>query len=87
MKDRFYLEEYGGVNIRILIKWLKSTIHKYELKHPQYEKLVHICNSVDTRNRYKYEKYKIPEDHLSIPSMRTIVVVVVVSWRLNVSIV
>lgn len=50
MKDRFY-RRCG--TIRKIIKWLKCVINKYELTHPQYEEPIHICNSCDTRNRYK----------------------------------
>lgn len=46
---------------------MKCVINKYELKHPQYEEPIHICNSYDTRNRYKNEKYKIPEDQPQCP--------------------
>lgn len=57
----------GGMDIKKLIKLLKCIIDKYELKHPQYEEPVYMCDHFDTRNRYKNEKYKIPEDKPQCP--------------------
>lgn len=51
----------------MLIKWLKNIVNKYELKHPQYEEAIHMCNRWDTRNRYKNDKYKIPENQPQCP--------------------
>lgn len=46
---------------------MKKLILKYEVRHPEYEEPVYICESIDTRNRYKNEKYKIPKDQPQCP--------------------
>lgn len=57
----------GDVIINILIKFLKNIVNQYELKHPQYETPVYICTHIDTRNRYKNDEYKIPDDQPQCP--------------------
>lgn len=53
--------------MNIIIKILKNIVLNYELKHPQYEPPIHICDNVDTRNRSKNDKYKIPKDKPQCP--------------------
>lgn len=50
-----------------IIKLLKEIIIKYELKHPEYEPPIYICKNIDTRNRYKNDKWKIPENEPQCP--------------------
>lgn len=53
--------------IKKVIKFLKYIVNKYELKYPQYEEPIYICDNWDTRNRYKNEKYKIPKEQPQCP--------------------
>ncbi len=53
--------------INKIIELLKKIVKNYELRHPQYEEPVYICTNFDTRNRFKNEKYKIPENEPQCP--------------------
>ena len=50
-----------------IINLFKRIIMRYELKHPEYTYPLYICTHIDTRNRYKNEKYKIPSDQPQCP--------------------
>ena len=50
-----------------IIKIIENFITDYKIKHPEYEKPVYICTNPDTRNRYKNEKYRIPENKPQCP--------------------
>ena len=57
----------GDGCMKKIIGLLKIIITKYDMKHPEYTEPVFICPNIDTRNRCKNEKYKIPEDQPQCP--------------------
>ncbi|WP_195334382.1 hypothetical protein [Enterocloster bolteae] len=63
----YYYRGGGDEKIKQIIKLMKILISKYELKHPENESPVYICENINTRNRYKNERYKIPEDQPQCP--------------------
>ena len=50
-----------------VINFLETIIRKYKIKHPEYSNPIYICEDVKTRNRYKNDEYKIPEDQPQCP--------------------
>ena len=50
-----------------VISFLEKVIRKYKIKHPEYSEPIYICNNIETRNRYKNEKYRIPENQPQCP--------------------
>lgn len=50
-----------------IIKLLKKIVQIYEINNPEYEEPTFICDNIDTRNRWKNDKYKIPKDQPQCP--------------------
>ena len=50
-----------------ILKILKYLVVWYELKHPDHEDPVFICDNISCRNSHKNEKYQIPENQPQCP--------------------
>lgn len=53
--------------MNLFIKLMKKIILNYEMKHIEDCEPIFICSNIDTRNRAKNEKYKIPSDKPQCP--------------------